>query len=113
MYRDYLRDIPEITLPWPEVDPGTAPAYHIFPVLIPKEADRAQFMNFMRENGVQTSIHYPFPGEMTHHRKYINDDVPVAREISSRVVTLPLYPGMKSEDVGYVASKVKEYWGVR
>nr|WP_211436374.1 DegT/DnrJ/EryC1/StrS family aminotransferase [Candidatus Kuenenia stuttgartiensis] len=32
---------------------------HILPVLLPEEIDRAKFMEYMKQNGIQTSIHYP------------------------------------------------------
>ena len=32
---------------------------HIFPILLPSDADRQVFMDEMRARGVQTSIHYP------------------------------------------------------
>jgi len=50
-----------ITMPFQEwaQNPGVTPAYHIFPALLPEGSDRVAFMESLKADGVQTSIHYP------------------------------------------------------
>lgn len=84
-------------------------AYHLFPILLPHGIDRAEFMDFMRYKGVQTSIHY----QPIHCFKYYRDrypgiTLPVTEEIAAREVTLPLYPGLNENDIDYVLSVVEE-----
>ena len=42
---------------------------------------------------------------------YKKGDLPVTENLSKRVLTLPLYPGMKKEDIDYIIKSIKEYMG--
>ncbi|MEN6483197.1 MAG: DegT/DnrJ/EryC1/StrS family aminotransferase [Anaerolineaceae bacterium] len=84
------------------------PAYHIFPMLLPEGINRFQFIDKMREAGVQTSIHYPPAHRFTYYRnRYGEISLPVTEQVASREVTLPLFPTMKTDDVRYVVESVK------
>jgi dTDP-4-amino-4,6-dideoxygalactose transaminase len=57
----------------------------------------------MRESGVQTSIHYPPIHKFSYYQQhYPGISLPITEAIAAREVTLPLYPGMRDEDVDYV-----------
>jgi dTDP-4-amino-4,6-dideoxygalactose transaminase len=85
------------------------PAHHIFPILLPGEVQRQVFMDSMRKQGVQTSIHYPPIHHFSYYRqRYPGISLPVTEAVASREVTLPLYPMMRDEDVRYVLSAVSE-----
>lgn len=85
------------------------PAYHIAPVLLPPGTDRKAFIDSMRAARIQTSIHYPPIHRFTYYRnRYPDVSLPVTEDIASREVTLPLYPGMTDEMVGWVVDAVKQ-----
>ena len=87
----------------PFVDTPGQPSYHIFPMLLPEEVDRRAFMESMRNSGVQTSIHYPPIHQFSYYlQRYSGIFLPVTEAVAAREVTLPLYPGMRDEDVDYV-----------
>ena len=86
-------------------------SFHICPLLLAQEVDRAAFMSGMKERGIQTSIHYP----PVHLFSYYKDRfgfqegmLPVTEMITGREVTLPLYPGMNEEDVCRVVTALTE-----
>jgi dTDP-4-amino-4,6-dideoxygalactose transaminase len=82
-------------------------AYHIFPILLPTGIDRKAFMDALRAEGIQTSIHYPSTHSFTYYRsRYGKISLPKTEDISEREVTLPLYPGMGAELVTLVADAV-------
>lgn len=88
--------------------PGT-PSYHIFPLLLPEDANRKVFMETMRSLGVQTSIHYPPIHRFSYYqRRYPGLSLPLTESIGDREVTLPLYPTMKDADVAYVVKSAAE-----
>lgn len=80
---------------------------HIMPTVLPAEADRVAVIQALRERGIQTSIHYPAIHRFTGYRGSAG---PLERseEFASRELTLPFYPGMSAEDVGYVANALRE-----
>jgi len=107
LYRECLQEAPEIVIPF-EAHPGVSAA-HIMPVLLPANADRKEFMDEMKNQGIQTSIHYPPIHEFTAYRRvgwHGNRSLSVTEEIARREVTLPLYPGMIDEDVSTVSQAV-------
>jgi dTDP-4-amino-4,6-dideoxygalactose transaminase len=82
-------------------------AYHIFPILLPVNSNRLKFIDSMRLNGIQTSIHYPPVHKFTYYRqRYANVTLPYTEDVAGREVTLPLYPGMTDEQVRLVVDAV-------
>jgi dTDP-4-amino-4,6-dideoxygalactose transaminase len=63
-------------------------------------------MGSMKQQGIQTSFHYPPVHTFTAYQSDTNWNLPVTEEVASREVTLPLFPAMTIEDVGTVVSAV-------
>jgi dTDP-4-amino-4,6-dideoxygalactose transaminase len=84
-----------------------SPAYHIFPVILPMGINRKVFIETLRSEGIQTSIHYPPIHRFTYYQSHFGEiSLPRTEEISEREVTLPLYPGMGAERVDLVSETV-------
>ena len=96
-----------VDLPFSQTEIGT-PAYHIFPILLPKSAKREEFMMGLRDAGVQSSIHYrPIHTFSYYKDRYEKNLLPVTENVAHREVTLPLYPTMTAEQQQVVIEKVK------
>ncbi len=79
---------------------GVTPAYHIFPALLPEGSDRVAFMEGLKADGVQTSIHYPPIHTFSYYQKRLAGQascLPKTESYARREVTLPLYPTMDEE----------------
>lgn len=84
-----------------------SPSYHIFPMLLPSTIDRKTFIDKLRAEGIQTSIHYPPTHSFSYYKsRYGVISLPKTDDIAGRQVTLPLYPGMGEEKVDFVADAV-------
>jgi len=99
VYRDALQELtPQISVPF-RGHAGISAA-HLMPVLLPSGTNRVRFMEKMKAQGIQTSIHYPpihtFTAYNEENEKYI---LPQTEAIAEREITLPLYPAMTEEDV--------------
>lgn len=109
-YRTLLSElVPGIIVPFNR-HPGIS-AHHIMPVILPRGADRLRFMEKMKEQGIQTSIHYPPIHLFTSYKLDSGKKkphLPVTEDIASREVTLPLYPTMTDEQVRLVAQAVSQ-----
>lgn len=110
--RDYIHLIhescPEVKIPF-EHHAGIS-ACHLFAVLLPSGVVRTDFMEKMKVAGIQTSIHYPLIHQFSFYDQGVNSvrqSVPITESIACREVTLPLYPGLTSEDVKYVVDTMK------
>lgn len=108
LYRKKLDSIEEIRVPFSEFN--GIPSHHIFPVLLSEKIDRKDFMQYLRERGIQTSIHYPPIHLFSYHRKLLgsNNNLPLTEYVGRTEITLPLFPTMSEDDVDYVVSKLKE-----
>jgi dTDP-4-amino-4,6-dideoxygalactose transaminase len=99
VYRDALQELtPQVVVPF--IDHDGISAAHLMPVLLPSWINRSSFMEKMKVQGIQTSIHYPpihiFTAYNTGKEKYF---LPQTEAIAKREITLPLYPTMTREDV--------------
>jgi dTDP-4-amino-4,6-dideoxygalactose transaminase len=81
-------------------------ACHIFPTTLESPDHRTSFMRFMKEQGVQTSIHYPPTHLFSVYRDRGAVELSATEDIASREVTLPLFPNMSSEQVDLVLANV-------
>lgn len=112
LYRRLLSDLaPEIIVPFAN-HPGIS-AHHIFPIILPRRSDRLKFMEKMKEQGIQTSIHYPPIHQFTSFKKdgKVLAQLPVTEDIAAREVTLPLYPLMTDQQVELVSMTVRKALG--
>ena len=107
LYCCSLKDFPQLVIPF-QNHPGITSA-HIMPVLLPRDRDRVGFMEKMKSQGLQTSIHYPPIHQFSAYRNTKTStpiQVPMTENVASREVTLPLYPAMTDEDVNLVIQGV-------
>jgi dTDP-4-amino-4,6-dideoxygalactose transaminase len=95
-----LDDIPSIAIPYRHFSRGK-PNYHIMPVLLSDSIDRNAVIESMKQDGVQTSIHYPAIRFFTAYRNKVNE-TPKAEYVSAHELTLPIYPTMTHEEVDIV-----------
>jgi dTDP-4-amino-4,6-dideoxygalactose transaminase len=112
LYRELLAEYaPTFEIPFQRAR-GTS-SYHILPVLLPRGADRFQFMEGMKAQGVQTSIHYPPVHQFQIYQKSLQSahGLALTEEAARREVTLPLYPSMQVEQVEWVAQAARNALG--
>ncbi|MCL2804876.1 MAG: DegT/DnrJ/EryC1/StrS family aminotransferase [Treponema sp.] len=99
-YYKRLDDVSSVSIPYRFWARGK-PNYHIMPVLLSGSADRAAVIESMKQDGIQTSIHYPAIKNFSAYKGKVNP-APKAEYVSEHELTLPLYPGMTFEDVDLV-----------
>ncbi len=106
-YRQCLKKVDGILIPFTGYDQGNS-SFHIFTVLLNHEKDRLKIMKKLKENGIQSSIHYPPFQNFSAFRDLGLNLTPIAYDISQRELTLPLYPTMSFEQVELVCEILKK-----
>jgi dTDP-4-amino-4,6-dideoxygalactose transaminase len=107
-YREKLADVEAISLPFQTYE--SMPSYHLFPIVLQKETFRSNFMEFMKSNGIQTSIHYPPIHQFTSYRSlHSSNGLPVTENVGERIVTLPLFANLKREQIDYISTNIKKW----
>ncbi len=112
MYDNGLRGVEEVALFPPGVD--ASPVYHLYVVKL-HSGDRLDFIQYMKDRGIATGIHYPEPVHLLppfQRFGYQKGDFPVAEEYMHSIVSLPIFPGMTEEQARYVIKAVNEYFAV-
>jgi len=103
---------------------GSVHVYHQYVVEVGDDfpMDREAFMAYLREKEIGSAVHYPMPVHMQplyrNTGDYSEDDTgnnatddsqcPVSVALSSRVLSLPVHPGVTTEDCAYSCDIINE-----
>ena len=94
----------------PEDADDASHAWHLYIVRLALDrldVDRGQAIDRLKELGIGTSVHFiPLHLHPYYRRRwgYVAEDFPVATREYARVLSLPIWPGMTTDDVDRVAS---------
>lgn len=93
----------------PYVPEECIPVWHIYGI---RCAERNALEKHLNDKGIETTKHYPVP---IHLQKCYRDlgiqqgALPIAEEISTTELSIPMYYGMTDEEVQYVIDSVNEF----
>ncbi len=86
-------------------------AYFFYPILV---QDRDGLSDFLKANGVDTRIAYPMP--LYEQKLYSEGEnlcrvtpCPVTESFTSRVLNLPIFPGLTDDQVDQISDLVLKY----
>ncbi len=100
-----LNGCEKVTIPFVGIQDCVS-AYHILPICLDRNVDRTAIIKAMKNNGVQTSIHYPSFRQFSAYKDRHFQATPIADDIAERVLTLPLFPSMSFEQMDYVVKSL-------
>jgi len=98
----------DLTLPF--VHPDSTHVYHLYVV---RTSKRDQLQEFLKEKGVGSLIHYPFPPHLQSAYQdlgFKKGDFPIAEELASTSLSLPIWPGLNKEEVESICHKIKSFF---
>jgi dTDP-4-amino-4,6-dideoxygalactose transaminase len=111
-YQAAFSSIDEIELP-PE-PPDRIHSWHLYPIRLRLDrlsVDRNQFLQELQSAGVGCSVHW----RPLHLHPYYEQtfgwrptDLPISTEVWSRLVSLPIFPGMREDEVEHVIETMEE-----
>jgi dTDP-4-amino-4,6-dideoxygalactose transaminase len=110
-YFDGLKGIKEIDLPLC-LCPMENHSWHLFPIIVRPEAGLARndFKQMLSEKGIGTSVHYKPLHRMTYYKETYNlspGDFPNTEMIWNGTLSLPIYPGLKDEELQYICDSIR------
>jgi dTDP-4-amino-4,6-dideoxygalactose transaminase len=108
IYAEVLGDLPGVELPAAPRPEGHV--WHLFVVLL-RGVDRDRVRERLDALGVGTGIHYPTPVHLQPAYAslgYAAGDFPVAEDVMSRCLSLPMYPELTAEQVEYAARSLRD-----
>jgi len=103
----YIENIKHPDIILPIVEDWDAHVFHLFPILTPK---RDKLQEYLKENGVQTLIHYPIP---PHKQQAYQDwnglSFPITEKIHAQELSLPMSPIINPFDIAEVCQLINNY----
>ncbi len=107
---NYLKRIKNPCLRLPAIRPGADSSWHQFVLHVP--GCRDELAAYLKENGIQTLIHYPVPPHLSKAYRYLGfhkGDYPAAEKSADEVLSIPIYNGMYPEETDRVADAVNAF----
>ncbi len=107
-YNDSLKGIGDLILPL--VAENATHVYHIYMI---RTNRRDELQVWLHEKGIGTLIHYPIPPYQQKAYSFLNHklgDFPIADEIASTCLSLPLWPGMDEKNVFYISEVINDFF---
>jgi dTDP-4-amino-4,6-dideoxygalactose transaminase len=111
-YNDRLSIFVNILLPY---NPSNIHnVYSYYPILVDTNSIRDALYEFFKENNIYTRKYfYPLTSSYKcYNQTYNINDTPIAKDISERVLTLPLYADISLQEVDLVRETIKEFFEI-
>lgn len=107
-YNDAFKDIDDVVIPYSEI--YNKHIYHQYTI---RTGRRDELAKFLKEKGIQTAVHYPIPLHLQKAFSYLGykqGDFPISEQCSREVLSLPMFPELRDEEINYVIESVKEFF---
>ncbi|MBV2196050.1 MAG: DegT/DnrJ/EryC1/StrS family aminotransferase, partial [Flavobacterium sp.] len=81
--------------------------FHLFVI---RTSNRLGLQNYLKENGIETMIHYPIP---PHKQKALANwnqlSFPITEKIHDEVLSIPLNSGLEASEVEHIIAILNHY----
>jgi len=107
-YSLLLKGVGDIVIP--QETKNNKHVYHLYVIQTDKRND---LNDFLKKNAIETGIHYPIPAHLQKAYDFLHlkkGTLPVTEILSDKVLSLPLFNGMKTEEVEYVCEMIRKFY---
>ena len=88
----------------PFVPDWADPVWHLYVI---RSQQRDKLKTHLEHHGISTVIHYPIaPHQQNCYLHYADHSLPIAKSLSGEVLSLPMSPAMKDEEIEYVVKMI-------
>jgi len=110
LYKKLLENVDFVETPsnWSNVKNS----WHIYTILLKEGIDRDDFFRYMKNNNIGVNVHYIPIYRFSYYKNNYNIDpldYPITESVFKNIITLPLYPHLKTEYVEYICDKIRNY----
>ncbi len=108
-YMEELKGVGDIILP-PEQNSQYTPVWHLFVI---RTKSRDELKKFLEKRGIQCGIHYQLPVHLQPpylEMGYKEGMYPEAERWAKEVLSIPMHPGLREEEIEYVVSNIREFF---
>jgi len=94
------------TLSLPYEPSWSRAVYHLYVI---RTNDRDGMMDYLKNAGIGTGIHYPIPLHLQRAYASLNyclEDFPTSRQVAGEIISLPMFPQLSAEQQSRVAEEI-------
>ncbi len=109
MYNANFKGISQIVTP--KMVSYSSHIYHVYAIRV---KNRDNVVSMLQKRKIGVLVHYPIPLHLQEVYKilgYHKGDFPAAEKISREVMSLPMYPHLKSAEIKFVCDNIKKMVG--
>ena len=109
-YNEAFKDYEELILY--RVKNDRVSSWHLYPLKLNLEAlkiNRNQFIEELKKRGIGTSVHFIPLYRFSYYKKHFDykpEDFPNSEWVFERIISLPIFPGMKDKEIEYVVENI-------
>ena len=111
LVKTYLNNLESLPVDLPKTsDKIFKRVWHLFVI---KAKERDELRKFLAKKGVQTMIHYPHPIFEQPAYKFLDykiKNLPITKKVSKEILSLPLYPELKREEILKICDLIKSFY---
>ena len=101
----YLKGIKNAKLILPQDD-----ATHVWHLFTMRTKIRDAFAEHLSAHGIGSVIHYPIPPhKQKAYKEWSGKKFPITEEIHKTIISLPLFPGMKQDDIDTIIASCNSF----
>ena len=106
--KKYLTELKDTDLILPDQFDKENGAWHLFPVRTKK---RDGLISALKKEEIDLLIHYPIPPhkQQAYSNQFTGWELPVAEQMASQLLSLPIGPHMELDQVSFVINRIKNY----
>ncbi len=109
-YDQLLAPIEQVSLP-PRRDYALS-CYHLYMIEV-DSSRRDGLVQFLNDQNIEARVHYPVPLQgALGLAGHVREDFPKAFAQSDRILTLPVHEHVSQDQQDYVATKIREFYGL-
>ncbi|HMM12752.1 MAG TPA: DegT/DnrJ/EryC1/StrS family aminotransferase [Bacteroidales bacterium] len=83
---------------------------HTWHLFVIRTAHRDVFQEYLKENGIQTVMHYPIPPHKQNaYSNFFIQSLPITEIIHKEVISLPISPVLSYDEVMYIINVVNKF----
>lgn len=103
-YRENIKNSKVIL---PSIDNEESHVWHIFAI---RTDNRDNFIKYLKENGIETNIHYPTPPhKQLAYTEYKDLSFPVSELIHQTEVSIPMSPTLRDDEVKKIVEVINKF----
>jgi dTDP-4-amino-4,6-dideoxygalactose transaminase len=84
---------------------------HVYHLYVIQSDNRDALRQQLSDGGIESGLHYPTPLHLQEAYRFLGykqGDFPVTERVKSRILSLPMYPGIEPKAVARVTSELRE-----